>query len=302
MSHDFTHDQLRAMLASEALHSEGGAEGEAVRAHVAACQACAAELEGYREATAQLAFLAPSEPMSAAREQRVRERLLSRAGAARDTDRPPRPVRAAPRAIPPTPDEPGIGPPTDDRMRDGRTAIPRRFGGGGWLAAAASIMVLLGTLSLYVAQRRELRDLRARAAAMTVAQQALTSGLASRDSLIEALTGPQVEIVQLVATGDRAPSARMFWSRATDRWTLVGHDFGAPPEGRTYQLWLITTTSATPIAAGTFAPDSSGSAVHAATFPLDDEALVAVAVSEEPAGGSPQPTTQPFLVGRARGE
>lgn len=178
----------------------------------------------------------------------------------------------------------------------------RRFSGGGWLAAAASIVVLIGTLALFVSQRRELQEMRTLLADANLAQQSLSSGLASRDSLIEALTGPQVQIVQLTATGDRAPSARMFWNRATNRWTLVGHELGAPPVGRTYQLWLITTTSEAPIAAGTFAPDSTGSAVHTATYPLDREALVAIAVSEEPAGGSVRPTTQPFLVGRASGE
>jgi hypothetical protein len=87
MSHDLTHDQLQALLASEALHPERGTVGEVLRAHVAECQACTAELAGYREAAAQLAFLAPSEPMPASREQGVRQRLLSRAGAGREADR-----------------------------------------------------------------------------------------------------------------------------------------------------------------------------------------------------------------------
>jgi len=302
MSNDFTHDQLREMLATEALHPSSGAEGEAVRMHVAGCDACAAELAGYRDAAAQLAFLAPAEPMPAARERRVRDRLLTRAGAGREGVRPGRPAAPAGSPISRTPDEPDIKPRIDDRTREGVAPMPRRFGGGGWLAAAASIVVLLGTLSLFVAQRRELQGLRQRVTTATIATQTLASDLASRDSLIETLIGPQVEIVQLTATGDRPPSARMFWNRETDRWTLVGHALGAPPEGRTYQLWLITTTSATPVGAGTFAPDSSGSAVHTATYPLERDALVAIAVSEEPAGGSPQPTTQPFLVGSASSE
>lgn len=302
MTNDFTHEQLREMLASEALSASIGADGDALRAHVAECQACAAELAGYRDAAAQLAFVTPLEPMAGSREQHVRERLLSRARADREDVRASRPD--LPVAPPPlvTPDERDVGGRVDERTRADVIPLRRRFSGGGWLAAAASIVVLLGTLALYGSQRRELEDLRGRLATATAERQSLAVGLASRDSLIEALTGPQVEIVQLAATGDRAPSARMFWNHATNRWTLVSHDLGAPPAGRTYQLWLITTTSTTPVGAGTFTPDSSGSAVHTATYPLARDALVAVAVSEEPEGGSPQPTTQPFLVGNAGGE
>lgn len=74
-----THEQLREMLAAEALHPSSGTEGEAVRAHVAECESCAAELAANRSAAAHLAFLAPREAMPPSREQRVRERLLARA-------------------------------------------------------------------------------------------------------------------------------------------------------------------------------------------------------------------------------
>ena len=74
-----THEQLRELLAAEALHPSSGTEGEAVRAHVAECESCAAELAAYRGAAAHLAFLAPREAMPPSREQQVRERLLARA-------------------------------------------------------------------------------------------------------------------------------------------------------------------------------------------------------------------------------
>lgn len=257
-------------------------------------------LAQYREAAAQLALAAPVQPLSADRSDRLRSRLVQRAETEGRGDAPAARSTRQAGATAPLPDDSGSAKPFGSRSDV--TPLPRRFSGGGWLAAAASIVVLIGTLSLFIVQRRELQELRTRLADATVAQQSLASGMASRDSLIAALTGPQVEIVQLSATGDLAPSARMFWDRATSRWTLVGHDLGAPPEGRTYQLWLITTTSAAPISAGTFSPDSTGAAIHTATYPLARDALVAIAVSEEPSGGSDQPTTEPFLVGRARGE
>ena len=81
-----THDQLREMLAAEALDQSSGTEGEAVHAHVAECESCAAELAAIRRAAAHLAFLAPREAMSPSREQRVRERLLARATTAHGRD------------------------------------------------------------------------------------------------------------------------------------------------------------------------------------------------------------------------
>lgn len=79
MTRDPTHEQLREMLAAEVLDPSSGAGGEAVRAHVAECESCAAELAAYRDATAPLAFLAPWMAMPPSRSQRVRERLLARA-------------------------------------------------------------------------------------------------------------------------------------------------------------------------------------------------------------------------------
>jgi len=71
----------------------------------------------------------------------------------------------------------------------------------------------------------------------------------------------------------------------------------APPRmQRTYQLWGLPARGA-PISLGIFVPDARGRAQVVARVPPGVE-LVAGAVTEEPAGGSPQPTQPPFLVGR----
>jgi anti-sigma-K factor RskA len=66
------------------------------------------------------------------------------------------------------------------------------------------------------------------------------------------------------------------------------------PSGRVYQVWVITTDAA-PISAGLLGPDGTG----LFTTPPDIAPPRAVAVSNEPAGGMPAPSTPPFLVGRA---
>ena len=89
----------------------------------------------------------------------------------------------------------------------------------------------------------------------------------------------------------------MFWDRATNRWTFFVNRLAPAKTGRTYQLWLVTANAK--ISAGTFTTDSSGRAVVRAEYPLARDALQAVAVTEEPAGGMPQPTGSVILAGAA---
>jgi anti-sigma-K factor RskA len=64
-----------------------------------------------------------------------------------------------------------------------------------------------------------------------------------------------------------------------------------PPDGHTYQLWLVHADAVT--SAGVVTLDSDGAATVAITENL--ATAEAVAVSVEPEGGSPQPTTEPVL-------
>ena len=75
-------------------------------------------------------------------------------------------------------------------------------------------------------------------------------------------------------------------------WQLYAANLPAPPAGKTYQLWLITPTAK--ISAGTFTNEGTGQVV----VPADAGAVVAVAVTDEPEGGSPQPTGSILLLGK----
>jgi hypothetical protein len=125
----------------------------------------------------------------------------------------------------------------------------------------------------------------------------LTTVIAARDQLVSSLTGAQVRVVGLSSSETRNPHALMFWDKATDRWTFIAHKLPPLQAGRTYQLWLVT--DAKKISAGTFGISPSGDAFVQATYPLDSGTLKAVAVTEEPAGGSPQPTSAMVVVGTA---
>ena len=119
----------------------------------------------------------------------------------------------------------------------------------------------------------------------------------SRDQFVASLTGPKVSVVGLTSGATKSPRALMFWDKATNRWTFIAHNMPALAAGRTYQLWLVTAGQK--ISAGTFSVTAAGDALVQATYALDANALKAVAVTEEPAGGVPQPTGAMVVVGTA---
>jgi anti-sigma-K factor RskA len=64
---------------------------------------------------------------------------------------------------------------------------------------------------------------------------------------------------------------------------------------KTFEMWVIPT-SGNPIPAGTFRSAADATAVYVRPGPVANAAAIAVTV--EPDGGSPQPTTTPFIVSK----
>jgi anti-sigma-K factor RskA len=110
------------------------------------------------------------------------------------------------------------------------------------------------------------------AAALVIAGVLLGTALSGPDTRTYAFDRPGA---QLEVEGDRA--------------TLVARDLPAPPEGRVYEVWLMPEGSDTPEPTDVlFTPRSDGSAVAAIPGPVDD--LRQVLISDEPPGGSDEPT------------
>ncbi|HYW09047.1 MAG TPA: anti-sigma factor [Longimicrobium sp.] len=278
MSLEHMHDEVQAALAVEALDALDPGERERVSEHLAGCAECRAELESFRETAALLGHLARPRPLDAARSDRMRARLVARAAA----DRP------APAEVP----RADVIPIT--RARGGRSM--------GWMAAAASVALLLGVGAYAGTLRGRVAALESRAATLRVERERLAVAVASRDSvlaeretMLAGLAGPGVRVIDLASTEQRAPSGRMFWHAASHRWHFFAYNLPQVRPGREYQLWLITPAG--PIGAGTFRPGREGTAQVEAVYDLPAESLRAVAVTEEPAGGLPAPSGAVLIAG-----
>jgi hypothetical protein len=162
-------------------------------------------------------------------------------------------------------------------------------------------LALAASLALLVRANTDRAEMQKTFATADVAKStridSLRSVLAARDQFVASLTGPKVSVVGLTSGATKSPRALMFWDKATNRWTFIAHNMPALGAGRTYQLWLVTAGQK--ISAGTFSVTAGGDALVQATYALDPNALKAVAVTEEPAGGMPQPTGAMVVVGTA---
>ena len=268
MTREMSHDEAFSALGALAVDALDADERAAVMAHAATCLICRQELAELRETASNLAFAAPAAAVGDETRDRIRGRLLARAAA--DPRRPAPPKEHA-EVVP----------------------ITIHWGRAGLFAAAASVLLVISltVLGYVLRDRARLRDAAgiqtARAARERATTDSLRTVVLARDSLIAGITGRDVALMTLTTNGTKAPFAYMFWDRRANTWTMIAHNMPELKPGRTYQLWLVTASSK--ISAGTFQPQN-GDAVIRATYALPADQLKALAVTEEPAGGVPQPT------------
>ena len=181
-----------------------------------------------------------------------------------------------------------------------RTAFPS------WLATAALVAIAAG-LSVYSLQLRsristlesELRDAILRADASNTQLAEVRRTAADAQSSVAVLTAPDTARVEL-AGQTVAPQAagRVFWSRSRGL-VFTASNLPALPEGRTYQLWVVTTQG--PVSAGLLKPGANGSVSVVFNPPGNIPTATLMAVTIEPEGGRPAPTGAMYLVGPAKG-
>ena len=268
------HVELSQLAALLPLGTLGDEDERRIEAHLReGCAECEAALRGSAAVADELALaIEPVEPSPQLRARVLAHAAREARSGARARTRPPR---------------------RRSRLLDGLAA----------LAAAAAALVVVG-LGLEVRdQRRALDVARARTAELeerltdaTRESARLGRELTDAERVVSELTSEATRTVSLASTGALPnASARAFFDPDARRLVLVVYDLPPTPPGKTYQLWVIA--GGPPISAGVFDVAEGGQARHEATALPSVSGPVTIAVTVEPAGGLPAPSTPPVLAG-----
>jgi anti-sigma-K factor RskA len=167
--------------------------------------------------------------------------------------------------------------------------------GWGWLYALAAACMLVLALWLSVQERRRSNEL-------ADARRTILSISAERDRLAQAfvfLNQPETRQVNFGGGQPQPPRGNIFVNSRLGVM-LIGTNLPQLPAGRAYEMWIIPK-GGMPRPAGLFQSDAQSSALHILSGPIDTSMVAAVAVSVEPATGSPAPSTTPIIVAATPG-
>jgi hypothetical protein len=191
----------------------------------------------------------------------------------------------------------------DTIARESRAAAPvvlrdRPFAWRPWLAVAASLIVVLGSV-LYVMlqrQRAASEDVRRAQDELAEMRARLEDYSGQTDLALSILTAGDMKRIELAGSDAwRAAAARAYWSPSRGL-LLVADQLPVPPPGRIYQVWVIGGT--TPVSAGLLGSRQTGRGMLIAPPPGGlAPGTVTVAVTDEPPGGLPAPSGSVRLAG-----
>ncbi|WP_406446618.1 anti-sigma factor [Streptomyces sp. NBC_01613] len=251
---------LHSLAAPYALDALEPAERVRFERHLKKCDRCAAEVRALSEDAVRLAWSTAAAPPLA-----MRDRVLA---AVRATPQAPGPMREREHTPQLPPHVWGTQPPP------GRSRAPRErrplFVPFATATAAAALVVA----SLFAVQANEARD-------------KLDAAQAQSREIAHVLAAPDARAT--AGKDTRGRSIGVVASASEGRAVVTLSGYGALPSGRVHQLWLMR-------------PDAQPRSLG--LFKVGDTPLVAtglnktatsLAVTVEPDGGSPQPTSQPVV-------
>jgi anti-sigma factor RsiW len=220
-------------------------EAEEVRRHLAEHAACREALEEVAEVMDLMPYAAPATPLPAGLKERTLSRVLA--------EEPPAP--ANPSATPPE-----SPPPAREGRRPPRFLAP--------LAAAAALLILSLVGLSYVSLERENDQLQAEV----------------RQLQEEAGAGGDLAVLAVEGTG-RAPDARgtAVIDASEGALALDVYNLPAPPEGHSYQAWLLEPGGGT-VALGEMETNGRGDGRMTGTVDGSLASYDAVQVTLEPVG------------------
>ena len=138
--------------------------------------------------------------------------------------------------------------------------------------------------------QNEAAALERRAADEQARSRALDADRQRYQAALNIIAEPSTRQVELKSAKTDLPGATAYWN-AKMGLVLAADKMPDMPDSRALQLWVVPRQGA-PISIGVFHPGAGGQVLM--VMPLNQDAMSmakALAISDEPAGGSPQPTT-----------
>ncbi len=167
-----------------------------------------------------------------------------------------------------------------------------------WAWAAAIIAVLSFALTLWQAQKlqRRLAELQVQVHLEQNRKEQLEAQKREMDQIRALLAAPETHAVQLKATAVGAPPFKIFWNEEMGL-LVTAQNIPATPPNRVLQLWILPRKGS-PVSAGVFQPKANENLMKLtrATSPIHVRDAAALMITEEPAGGSSQPSSKPAWV------
>jgi anti-sigma-K factor RskA len=258
-----TCEQLAQLYDEYALGVLEGEERAELEQHLArACPKCTPAVAEARGIVSQLALAAPSiEPPAD-----LRAKIMDSVNASGDA------VRAT-------------------SQIEQKTFTPQRamFPAWAWLAAAALALITFYTIRQMSRQTDQLADLRKQMKIATMQSQALQNQLEMDRMVASVMLSSDSTQLKLLPADKNMPVVHAYLHPHMGV-AITADQMPSMPPARTLQLWFVPK-SGKPVSAAIFHPDTTGqiALVAPVTIPLNE--IAALAVTDEPAGGSPQPTT-----------
>jgi anti-sigma-K factor RskA len=262
------HDQFRELIEAHALGSLDEQEHAAFDAHLAAgCTDCAKALAEARWLVTQLVYLAPPAEPS----EMLRARVLQK-------------VRA----------EAGTATAQAQTARPSKTAVPL------WLWAGVAALLVFSVYSTWRARQLE-GNIQALVGVLddqAKQNKNLLQELVAAKHEAHILTDPASKKFTIWPSDKEMPKLEAAWHPAMGIY-VTGQQVPMPSGNRVLQLWLIPKApGGKPMPSHTFWPDAKGKVDLMVSDPPEVMAETkALAITEEPAGGSAQPTSTPMWVG-----
>jgi len=264
-----SHDKFRDLIEAYAIGSVDASERAALEAHLAGnCRECVKALEEARWLVSQLAYLAPNAEPSDMLKGRLLQTVRAEApsGAARESG-----VRS--------------------------TTVPW------WLWAGVAALLLFSVYSTWSERklRNEIGYLQKQTEAQQAERQKLEQELVvAKTEAHEAMiwSDPKSKKIMLPPKDPTMEPLEAMWHPEMGL-VVRGWKVPSPGDKRVLQLWLIPKKQGgKPMPLVTFWPDASGKFSAMVENPPDVMSdTQALAITEEPIGGSPQPTSTPMWVG-----